>query len=273
MSNQFHWPSDFSQPDNTELHLLSFHPDLAVLASIFSDQAPPRPYAASSAIMPLSSTSNSCQHPTCPLNFPHARGLYLHMNEPSVFTAARPHFGASNPPFEIWMARDRILNGQGHESDFTDVLGFIHAHYVAWNSVEGQYASNCGPAAPLPGTREKDQDTNMMDLAGEMADVQIQDDTAAPKFEPPRQTYSPRTEALIERQFEEAFLEMELEETMEAAARMKICDEEVEKESVAAERDKNEPQPLGRPLQELIEQAHRICVEVGEEIDRDDGIF
>ncbi|KAL8718962.1 MAG: hypothetical protein Q9225_003974 [Loekoesia sp. 1 TL-2023] len=214
------------------------------------------------------------------------------MNQPSHFTFIRPHFGASNPPFEIWMARDRILNSRGRETDFRDVVGFLRAHYVAWTDVESQQQQEGAIRAEsaMHENENEDKDTEMEDLAEEMADVEIenddtddpsqpQDPSGASQFEPRPPVYSPRTEAEIDRQFDEAFLELELEEAQEAAARMEIADEG-DKENVnpdkAGQEGLNGSEHADGLLEELIEQANRVCGEVDRKLaeeEGDDGIL
>ncbi|KAL9004494.1 MAG: hypothetical protein Q9188_002696 [Gyalolechia gomerana] len=291
----------------------SFHPDLSILTTVFTGQGSPRPYTESSSVMPISGNSNNCQQLNCPLRFPHPPGLYQHLNQPSPLTDIRPHFGSSNPPPEIWMARLRILNNRGSEADFTSVAAFIRAHYVEWTNAERQQrqeqpAIDDGSPPSENKNEDEDQDVEMEDLTEEMADVEIKqntDNTSQARSEifttdPPASinnnsilnslsllpVYSPRTEAeidrQIDRQLEEAFLELELEEAQEAAARMEITDD-ADKENDAPPQQTHSPPPPpppqqngleyeqdGRPLQELMEEAHRICVDIREELARDD---
>ncbi|KAL8744972.1 MAG: hypothetical protein Q9184_007931 [Pyrenodesmia sp. 2 TL-2023] len=90
-----------------------------------------QPYTLSSAIMPPP-TSNPCNHPSCPLRFPHSRGVYLHLNQPARYMDLQPSFGASNPPPEVHAARTRLLDGEELEGDRELVMGFCAAHFLEW---------------------------------------------------------------------------------------------------------------------------------------------
>ncbi|KAL8726991.1 MAG: hypothetical protein Q9166_006354 [cf. Caloplaca sp. 2 TL-2023] len=85
---------------------------------------PPSSNSVSTASLTIPSAL--CLHPSCPLKFPHAPDLFRDTNRPSPGTT----FGASNPPLEIWMAKDRLERGQWCDNDFESVIGFWNAHYV-----------------------------------------------------------------------------------------------------------------------------------------------
>ncbi|KAL8938241.1 MAG: hypothetical protein Q9216_004001 [Gyalolechia sp. 2 TL-2023] len=300
------------QQDWDESRLQLSHPD------IFTGHGSPRPNTELSPILPSSANEGNCQQLACPLRFPHQAGLYQHMNQPSPFTDVRPHFGSSNPPPEIWMARQRIVNNRGSEADFTSVVAFIRAHYVEWTDAERQQWQE-QPAIDhhsmphgydgeqLDTERKEDNDMEMEDLAEEMAGVDItQDNDHA--LQVPFQIYTndppisinnssfldslppPRVnlaweeaemDQQIDRQLEEAFLDLEMEETQEAAARMDINDDaDKENDAPWPNHSPHPPPPLweagqeyepgDRPLRELIKEAYRICVEVGDELARDE---
>ena len=143
-------------------------------------------------------------------------------------------------------------------------MGFIRFHYVSWTEAERQAQEAAIKKGLAPNgaaeSEEEDNDTEMDDLANETANVHIKIDTdnlqqlplvklpinqnveaaySGPETEPCPPTYSPRTEAEIDRQFEEAFLELELEEAVEAVAKIEIGDDIGNKENV-------DPRLIGR---------------------------
>ncbi|KAL8965143.1 MAG: hypothetical protein Q9183_004007 [Haloplaca sp. 2 TL-2023] len=72
-----------------------------------------------------------CDHPACPIDFPHAKGLYLHNGHTApTWTYGNLNFGASNPPLQIWDARERLLREVGSYEDYQMVTGFILCHHI-----------------------------------------------------------------------------------------------------------------------------------------------
>ncbi|KAL8688850.1 MAG: hypothetical protein Q9218_005339 [Villophora microphyllina] len=80
----------------------------------------------------MSSTiTNPCGHPACPLHpWPHHQGIYLHNRCHPNYTFGDPDFGLSNPPPEIWIARERVYGQKGTQMNYDIVQGFIAAHRV-----------------------------------------------------------------------------------------------------------------------------------------------
>ncbi|KAL8869706.1 MAG: hypothetical protein Q9174_004071 [Haloplaca sp. 1 TL-2023] len=72
-----------------------------------------------------------CRHPACPLRFPHARGRYLHKGRTAATWTYGPlSFGDSNPPAEIWDARERLVSQAGSYEDHQMVTNFNMCHHV-----------------------------------------------------------------------------------------------------------------------------------------------
>ncbi|KAI4184207.1 MAG: hypothetical protein L6R41_004908 [Letrouitia leprolyta] len=212
------------------------------------------------------------------------------MDQLPHFTDIRPHFGASNPPPRIWTARENILRNQGTEADFTNVAGFIRAHSVEWTSAEKQHALKLQEIR----NQELNQEIEMEDLVEDMDDVEIRKEPYIPSQRPfgiftdeppdsihnsgvldvtpppPTSVFGSETDTdrEIDEQLKEAFLEMEWEDTQEAAARMDITDDAEKENDAPAQLDAPGYDKGGQPLQELMEDAHRICVEIGEELAR-----
>ncbi|KAL9593951.1 MAG: hypothetical protein Q9219_007300 [cf. Caloplaca sp. 3 TL-2023] len=233
-------PELTTQPQQTsnEFQRQSLHPDLSVLVRTFTDNPPPRPYTMSSTIMPANPDNNRCQNPRCPLQLPHSTGLYLHMNQPSQFASQRPHFGASNPPPQIWEARARILNDRGLMTDFEAVVGFISAHYVAWTDTQKQAYQQSGYASAVQGNQQGSCSTEMQDLVKGVTNVHLENYInmhcyAQNEFRP--SGCSPRTQARLDAEMEremcQVLLDLDLKDAQDATARMDITDEE-EKENV-----------------------------------------
>ncbi|KAL8736408.1 MAG: hypothetical protein Q9166_000200 [cf. Caloplaca sp. 2 TL-2023] len=224
---------------------------------------PPRPYTYTSAVVPP--PSSMCQMPSCPIQFPHAEGLFLDRGEPHHWIHDQLDFGASNPPLEIWYARERLLNDMGNQSDRAMVSGFLQYHYVPRQAPEvRQYSPSV--------TSSEDHDMTMMELTEGMAETTLR--TQAPTSHDPQQPSDPflaaepgpghrenadrpqspaqqpegpaesaidaeivrllegqtetSSDAELDRHLSEAFFEMELEDAQEGAARMGISGGEAE---------------------------------------------
>ncbi|KAL8974139.1 MAG: hypothetical protein Q9197_001623 [Variospora fuerteventurae] len=219
-----------------------------------------RRYTIARAILPPS-TSDPCRHPSCPLPFPHSRGLYLHLNQASTVEAG-PHanFGASNPPPELWAARERCLRRRARDGDWHLVNGFVAAHFVAWG--EGEVGKDLDEKRmrwamemirmereeSSEKKKEKDReeekkkkkkkkkrDKDMKALVAGMGVVGIggdddDDDTRAQRSRAPSPVDEEgeerrELERVLERDLEEAWLKLEVERTEEAVERLGIKDE------------------------------------------------
>ncbi|KAL9584343.1 MAG: hypothetical protein Q9212_002184 [Teloschistes hypoglaucus] len=74
-----------------------------------------------------------CGNPKCPLlHLRHHEGVYRDEGSRPVQDSAPLGFGLSNPPPEIWQARERINAGIGQPSDYQMVHGFIAAHGIEY---------------------------------------------------------------------------------------------------------------------------------------------
>ncbi|KAL8922450.1 MAG: hypothetical protein Q9208_005172 [Pyrenodesmia sp. 3 TL-2023] len=208
-----------------------------------------QPYTLSSAIMPPP-TSNPCNHPSCPLRFPHSCGVYLHLNQPARFMDLQPSFGASNPPPEIHAARLRVLDGKGKEGDRELVVGFREAHYVEWTpeqrtdfDTEGWVQREAEKVWNEMETarkqaehterveREKaEEKKRMQSLTEELADVEIAENTRFADCEP--HSRAPETgpttpEDDLEHDLRQEFEAQErMDEAQEAVGAMSIVDDE-----------------------------------------------
>ncbi|KAI4127045.1 MAG: hypothetical protein LQ338_003414 [Usnochroma carphineum] len=272
-----HHPSSQLQYYLSKYNAKSSYPNRLTLPS---DDSPTRrgsrtPYTLSSAIMPPTKV-DLCRDSSCPLKFPHSPGLYLHLNQPSRFTQIPPHFGASNPPPHIWEARDRFRDGKQSEADVEIIMGFIGAHHVPWTDrevEEQQERVRLGFAGKEEleeeerfgqGLKVKRGSEEMRALVEEMEEVEIKDcvDDRGQVVRSRAPSPADEMDREIERAFEEAWMEMEVEEKV---GRMSINDfGEGKGEGDVGSRS-------GSGIGDLIEEAHRVCVGVGEEMGAEDG--
>ncbi|KAL8856155.1 MAG: hypothetical protein Q9178_007193 [Gyalolechia marmorata] len=252
-----------------------------MLYRLWRDHLPPhRPFTLTSAIVPP--PSDLCRYLSCPIQGVHAQGLFHYRGEPNRWTLQGLDFGASNPPPDIWLARDRLLNNNGLLGDHNKVHGFIHYHYVSrpashQDLSEREYSPSV--------TSSADDDASMMELAEEMADVEIhasntvdgaedvpkhqaagrpQSPTASsPPPPPPEDPTESENDAEIDQQLDLAFSEMELEEAQERAAQMTFTDEKVEAgitSQAVIKQDTTKPQPVKVALRDLVEVTYTDCV-------------
>ncbi|KAI4203320.1 MAG: hypothetical protein LQ348_001408 [Seirophora lacunosa] len=197
-----------------------------------------RPYTHTTAILPPS-TSDPCRHPSCPLPFPHSRGLYQHLNQASTIEAAHPNFGASNPPPEVWAARERCLKGLEGPGDWEVVNGFIEAHFVAWaesevvEEEEGMRWAMETVRKEEMNRKEERRDQDMKGLVEGMEDVGIDGDRDRGDDDRAQRSRAPspvgegpdrELERVLERDLEEAWVNMEVERAEEAVGGLKIMD-------------------------------------------------
>ncbi|KAL8802855.1 MAG: hypothetical protein Q9182_003542 [Xanthomendoza sp. 2 TL-2023] len=209
-------------------------------------RSPARPYTLTSAILPPSQPP-LCHWPLCPFRFPHPQGLFQTHGAPSPHETTAPEhydFGLSNPPPEIWDARERLMSARERDGDRGLVCGFIHYHFVPRTEVEEGY--------PPSTTTSEDPETQMLDLAegigavaleagdppgeegtsavGVYAGVPDDDDDDDGTSQDPVSERGGPTEAEIEaeiaRDLEDAFDDMEVEEVAERAAGMVIDDDD-----------------------------------------------
>ena len=77
-------------------------------------------------ILASSANSDMCQSPSCPIQEPHRKGLYLEGGEHSQWR--HPYWGISNPPQRIWIGWDRRTDKIATPQEESDILGFIVNH-------------------------------------------------------------------------------------------------------------------------------------------------
>ncbi|KAL9008522.1 MAG: hypothetical protein Q9173_006362, partial [Seirophora scorigena] len=161
----------------------------------------------------------------------------------STIEAVHPHFGASNPPPEVWAAKERCLEGlegPGMEGrgDWKIVNGFIEAHFVAWAEPEAGEEEGMRWAMEMIRKEEKDRkeerrDRDMKGLVEGMGDVVIDgdgdggdDDRAQRSRAPSPVDERPERdlERVLERDLEEAWVNLEVERAEEAVGGLKIMD-------------------------------------------------
>ncbi|KAL8699005.1 MAG: hypothetical protein Q9201_006251 [Fulgogasparrea decipioides] len=212
---------------------------------------PSRPFLLSSSIM---RPSNLCDHPACPLRFPHAQGLYLHMGYPPFYTSEELNFGQSNPPPEVWIARERLLSNNYSLTDHNLVHGFIHLHRVG--SVALTEFERFKMEQDREGKKLDDEDAEMeMEIGG--LEEEIRGVTIDPCANYPDGSMnggnanrdaspSPSTLELAEKLIE-AMDEAEMEDVQEAAANMNID------EQPGAEQSCDEPLAVDEGVAGLIE--------------------
>ncbi|KAL8916651.1 MAG: hypothetical protein Q9172_006208 [Xanthocarpia lactea] len=259
-----------------------------MLYRLSRDHLPPhRPFTMTSAIVPP--PSDLCRYPSCPIQCIHAQGLFHYGGEPNRWTLQDLDFGASNPPPDIWLARDRLLNNNGIPGDPNKVHGFIHYHYVSRPASQQERSERkYSPSV----TSSADDDASMMELTEEIADVEINASNAmdgaeavpkhqaadgpqsppAPAPPPPPQRQQQQqperpteseNDAEIDQLLDLAFSEMELEEAQERAAKMNFTDEAVKAgipSQAVIKQDKTKPQPAEGALRDLVEVAYADCV-------------
>ena len=254
-----------------------------MLYRLSRDHLPPHhPFTLTSAIVPP--PSDLCRYPSCPIQCIHAQGLFHYRGEPNHWTLQGLDFGASNPPPDIWLARDRLLNNNGLPGDHNKVHGFIHYHYVSRPASQQEFSEKeYSPSV----TSSADDDASMIELTEEMADVEINASNAVdgaedvPKHQaahrpqspppppPPQQQQPPEdpteseNDAEIDQQLDLAFSEMELEEAQERAAQMTFTDETVKAgipSQAVIKQDTTKPQPVEGALRDLVEIAYKDCV-------------
>ncbi|KAL8945721.1 MAG: hypothetical protein Q9222_007781 [Ikaeria aurantiellina] len=214
----------------------------------------------------MPSTSPLCHQPTCPVDHPHAPGLYLHPNTPSPFTNHTDDFGASDPPPAVWMARDRMMNQCASKEDVSMVEAFRKWHYVPPTEVTKQKVINEGEDLDAK-DEMMDLETEMMNHAGTLTETLegTKDDGILKR---PPQQYSPRTEAELDNQFRDAFFQMEMEDASEAAAKMQLFDHEGDDDG----KGKGKQEIVGEQAEkELVRGAYEVCVQVGRELAREEG--
>ncbi|KAL9020485.1 MAG: hypothetical protein Q9185_002258 [Variospora sp. 1 TL-2023] len=215
--------------------------------------------------MPHTLPSSPSSHP--PGNFdavPAATPLPAPSSRPRHQTHAStveagPHanFGASNPPPELWAARERCLRRRARDGDWHLVNGFVAAHFVAWGEGEVgvdldekrmRWAMEMIRKEREEGSSEKKKekdreeekkkekrDKDMKGLVAGMKDVGIggddddDDDTRAQRSRAPspvdEEGEEMELERVLERDLEEAWLKLEVERAEEAVERLGIKDE------------------------------------------------
>ncbi|KAL8772490.1 MAG: hypothetical protein Q9209_002442 [Squamulea sp. 1 TL-2023] len=252
----------------------------AMLYRLCKDHLPPRPFTLTSAIVPP--PSNICQYPGCPITFTHAQGLFHYRGEPNRWALQELDFGASNPPPDIWIARDRLLNHAESDNDRHIVYGFIHYHYVPRTAPQQQtLAREYSPSV----TSSAVDDTDMVDLTEEMGEVGIEASDAVEGDEKvggdaqsvqdadksqfvhgqPECLMKTRINAGIDQQLNQAAFQMELNEAQERAAQMTITDKAVEANYTAQTGNQQDtahehPQSPNANLRDLVEIAYTKCV-------------
>ncbi|KAL8650919.1 MAG: hypothetical protein Q9210_003546, partial [Variospora velana] len=171
----------------------------------------------------------------------------------TVEAAPHPNFGASNPPPELWAARERCLRRRTRDGDWDVVNGFVAAHFVAWGEGEvGEDEDEKRMRWAMEMMRkemeerekkEKDReeekrDKDMKGLVAGMGDVGIardkpggddDDDNGAQRSRAPspldEEGEGRELERVLERDLEEAWLKLEVERAEEAVERLGIKDE------------------------------------------------
>ncbi|KAL8910138.1 MAG: hypothetical protein Q9171_004563 [Xanthocarpia ochracea] len=254
-----------------------------MLYRLSRDHLPPhRPFTLTSAIVPP--PSDLCRYPSCPIQCIHAQGLFHYRGEPNSWTLQELDFGVSNPPPDIWLARGRLLKNNAIPGDHNKVHGFIHYHYHYVSRPASQQKRSVREYPPLV-TSSADDNANMMELAEEMADVEINASNAmdgaedVPKHQaadrpqspppPPQQQQQPQgpkeseNDAEIDQQLDLAFSEKELEEAQERAAQMTFTDETVKAgitSQAVIKQDTTKPQSAEGALRDSVEVVYADCV-------------
>ncbi|KAL8783404.1 MAG: hypothetical protein Q9213_004663 [Squamulea squamosa] len=263
----------------------------AMLYRLCKDHLPPRPFTLTSAIVPP--PSNICQYPSCPITFIHAQGLFHYQGEPNRWALEELDFGASNPPPDIWIARDRLLNHVGSDNDRHIVYGFIHYHYVPRTALQQQtLAREYSPSV----TSSADDDTGMANLVEEMGDVGIEapdavegnekggktaqadQDADGSQFAHGQPEGLPKTgiNTGIDQQLNQAAFEIELDQAQERAAQMTISDKVLEanctpRAGKQQDMTHEQSQSMNANLRDLVEIAYANCIAEPEMAVEDDG--
>ncbi|KAI4283536.1 MAG: hypothetical protein L6R35_005133, partial [Caloplaca aegaea] len=178
----------------------------------------------------------------------------------TVEAAPHANFGASNPPPELWAARERCLRRRARDGDWHLVNGFVAAHFVAWG--EGEVGEDLEEkrmrwamemirkeTEESSEKKEKDReeemkkrDKDMKGLVAGMGDVGIggdkangdddddddDDGTRAQRSRAPspvnEEGEERELERVLERDLEEAWVKLEVERAEEAVERLGIKD-------------------------------------------------
>lgn len=85
--------------------------------------APSTPPSTASSISP-----QVCASPSCPINHPHDRGLYLHSCRVPLSIASRRIFAPSAPPPDVLAAYERCINKDGTKTDEETWVTFHEVH-------------------------------------------------------------------------------------------------------------------------------------------------
>ncbi|MCJ1426418.1 hypothetical protein MMC29_004321 [Sticta canariensis] len=94
----------------------------------------------------------TCTSPICPINFPHAAGLFL-QNGRGPRAQDITVFGGSNPPKFCWLAYEKCAAGAGTETDIRIVQSFreVHGNSTdpwAWAAEDQRWAQQIQRAGP-----------------------------------------------------------------------------------------------------------------------------
>ncbi|KAL8814374.1 MAG: hypothetical protein Q9223_006391, partial [Gallowayella weberi] len=153
-------------------------------------------------------------------------------------------FGLSNPPADIWDARERLLSGEERDGDRGRVLGFINYHFVPREG--SRTGEDEGEQNSSLATSSEDSEAQMMELAEGMEQVALEagsgeegtlaggyegvaddDDDALQELVFERGGTEAEMDAVIERDLNDAFDDMEMEGVVERVAGLVIDDDDV----------------------------------------------